>query len=374
MIYINDLPDGITSIYKIFADDTSHFTKVLDINESANKLNTDLKKITKWAHQWKMQFNPNPNKQANEVIFSRKSTNNLSYPPVRFNNNDIVKCPDQKHLKIVLDSKLNFDSHITQKIKKCIKLIGVIRRLSVHLPRGVLLTIYKSLKRPNLDYGDILYDKPKSENFQQKLEKVQYRACLAITNQIQGTSKERLYDELDVYSLAKRRWRSKLIFFYKIINGMLPDYLYSYLEFPSQDNYPLRSASKAIICSIPTRKKTFKNTFLPFCINEWNNLATETSNAKSINIFKKLILKEKKENSLFSICDPLGVKLLTRLRLQFSHLNEHKFRHGFNDTVDPFVHVEMKLKLQNISSCVVIFTLLKEKNSLKALKNLIHTF
>ena len=49
-----------------------------------------------------------------------------------------------------------------------------------------------------------------------------------------------------------------------------------------------------------------------------------------------MILKEKKENSLFSICDPLGVKLLTRLRLQFSHLNEHKFRHGFNNTVDPF--------------------------------------
>ena len=62
LIYINHLPDGITSICKIFADDTSLFTKVLDINESANKLNTDLKKITKWAHQWKMQFNPDPNK------------------------------------------------------------------------------------------------------------------------------------------------------------------------------------------------------------------------------------------------------------------------------------------------------------------------
>ena len=43
---------------------------------------------------------------------------------------------------------------------------------------------------------------------------------------------------------------------------------------------------------------------------------------------------------MFYICDPLGVKLLTRLRLQFSHLNEHKFRHGFNDTVDPFCACE----------------------------------
>ena len=45
--------------------------------------------------------------------------------------------------------------------------------------------------------------------------------------------------------------------------------------------------------------------------------------------------KKEKENLLFCIYDPLGVKLLTRLRLQFSHLNEHKFRHGFSDTINP---------------------------------------
>ena len=39
------------------------------------------------------------------------------------------------------------------------------------------------------------------------------------------------------------------------------------------------------------------------------------------------------ERSLFSIYDPTGVKLLTRLRLKFSHLNEHKFSHNFKDTV-----------------------------------------
>ena len=48
--------------------------------------------------------------------------------------------------------------------------------------------------RPYLDYGDILYDKPDNKNFQNKLEKVQYRACLAITGAIQGTSRQKLYD------------------------------------------------------------------------------------------------------------------------------------------------------------------------------------
>ena len=79
---------------------------------------------------------------------------------------------------------------LMKKIKKCNKLIGLIRRLSVNLPRKVLLTIYKSIIRPHLDYGDILCDKTNNENFQDKIEKVQYRACLATTGTIQGTSKQ----------------------------------------------------------------------------------------------------------------------------------------------------------------------------------------
>ena len=73
LIYINDLPDGINSLCKIFEDDTSLFSKVYDI---LSNLNDDLEKISYWAYQWKMQFNPDPNKQANEVIFSRKTNSN----------------------------------------------------------------------------------------------------------------------------------------------------------------------------------------------------------------------------------------------------------------------------------------------------------
>ena len=99
-----------------------------------------------------MQFNPDPNKQANEVIFSRKSnSNSFPYPPVKFSENNITKCSYQKHLGIVLDLKLNCNTHIDQKIKKCNKLIGLMKRLSVNLPRSALLTIYNSFIRPHLD-------------------------------------------------------------------------------------------------------------------------------------------------------------------------------------------------------------------------------
>ena len=72
LIYIHDLPDRINWLCKIFPDDTYLFSKVYDIHKSASKLNNGLEKLSYWDYQWKMQFNPDPNKQANEVIFSRK--------------------------------------------------------------------------------------------------------------------------------------------------------------------------------------------------------------------------------------------------------------------------------------------------------------
>ena len=72
LIYINDLPDGLNSIAKLFADDTSHFSIVQDLNESAKYLILDLSVISQWVYQWKMLFNPDPKNPAHEGIFSRK--------------------------------------------------------------------------------------------------------------------------------------------------------------------------------------------------------------------------------------------------------------------------------------------------------------
>ena len=234
LIYVNDLP-GITSICKIFADDTSFFYEVINAINSENTLNADLKSISNWAYQWKMQFNPDPKKQANEVIFSRIS-NKVTYPPVIFNNNSIAKYLYHKHLGVVLDSKLDFSIHSEHKIKRCNKLIGLLWRLLVCFSRKALFIIYKSFVRSHPDYGNILYDKPDNQKFESKTEKVHYEACIAITGAIQGTSRKSLYDELGLMSSKERRWYNKLTFFYKIVNGLLTDYLQSYIEASIQDN------------------------------------------------------------------------------------------------------------------------------------------
>ena len=86
----NDLPDDITSLCKIFADDTSLFSKVQDINRSANELNCDLEKVSNWAYQWKMQFNPDPSKQAKMKLYSLQNLTQTVFPIHLLNSMRII--------------------------------------------------------------------------------------------------------------------------------------------------------------------------------------------------------------------------------------------------------------------------------------------
>ena len=117
LIYINDLSDNLESLVKVLADDTSLFSTVHDPCKSAKLINDDLQKISDWAFKWKMLFNPDVTKQAQEVIFSRKS-NKTDHPVVFFNEAPVAKASCQKNLGMYLDEKLNFNTHIKEKIAK----------------------------------------------------------------------------------------------------------------------------------------------------------------------------------------------------------------------------------------------------------------
>ena len=104
-----------------------------------------------------MSFNPDPLKQAQEVIFSRKITK-TNHPTLIFNDNPAHQVALQKHLGVFLDCKLNFEEHRKTIVNKINKTIGLLRKFQNFLPRKSLLTIYKFFVRPHLDYGDICYD------------------------------------------------------------------------------------------------------------------------------------------------------------------------------------------------------------------------
>ena len=269
LIYINDLSAGLSSNDKLFADNTSLFSVTHDKNVSANGLNSDLKKVNKWAYQWKISFNPDPSKQAQEVIFNRKSIKQL-HPPLIFNNSHVCQTSSQKHLGIILDSRLAFEEHFKMVLAKINKTIGLLYKLRNILPRSALLTIYKAFIRPHLDYGDIIYDEAFKESFHEKLEKIQYTACLAITGAIRGTSKEKLYQELGLESLRHHRWYQKLSFLYNLINTNSPSYLFKILPLRNS-RYDTRNINKLPL--FKTNHNFFKNSYFPSTIVEWNSLA-----------------------------------------------------------------------------------------------------
>ena len=128
VIYINDLPDRLTLHCKLFADGTSLFLNT--INRQKYEIEPDI------------LFNP-------EVYF------HVPHEPLIFSNNKIESAYFQKYLGLILDSKLDFNQHIDDKIN-----------------RKSLPTIYKFFVRPLLDYADIIYDKPCNESCKEQLEAV----------------------------------------------------------------------------------------------------------------------------------------------------------------------------------------------------------
>ena len=81
------------------------------------------------------------------------------------------------------------------------------------LPIEALLTIYKSFIRPYFDYDDVIYDQSYNDLFHTKLESYQYKAALAMTGAIKGTSTEKFYQELGMEHLRSRRWFIKTMSF-----------------------------------------------------------------------------------------------------------------------------------------------------------------
>ena len=124
----------------------------------------------------------------------------------------------------------------------------------------------------------------------------------------------------------------RLCYFQKIFFTSSPLYLSNIL--PSQT---ISQRFPNCFTSYRCRTVLFQNSFFPNAIRQWNQLKPDIRKCASHSIFRNALLKViiPIEDSVYNIHDTLGIKLITRLRLSFSHLHEHKFRHNFRDTLNP---------------------------------------
>ena len=312
LVYINDLTDGISSNMRLFADDSSLFIKVRDIEETQTQLMEDLEKISNWAHQWKMEFNPDISKQAIEVIFSHKKKKPL-HPPLHFNGIPVKRESHTQHIGMILDQRLNFRLHIEEKIKKANKGLGLLRFLSKYITRPVLDKVYKMYVRPHLDYGDIIYHNQLRDSMQ-LLESVQYQAALIVTGCWKGSSRVKVYDDLGWESLSDRRHFRRLSMFYRIKNGLSPSYL-----------------AERVRDTPPNTTNRYANSFFPYCQLNWDRLDESLKDLPTLSQFKSAFLKTIRPTprSYFNSTDKAGIRRLAQLRVGLSDLRDHRKNHHF---------------------------------------------
>ena len=220
-------------------------------------------------------------KQDIEIIFSCKSKKS-NHPDLTFNGIPIAREPYTKHLGVYLDTRLNFSKHIKEKVSIAMRGIALLKLLSKYVNRNVLALSYKMYIRPNLDYGDVTYHNQRID-LMDLIERVQYKAVLIVSACWQGTSREKLYEELGWESMSDRRWFRRLTIFYKINNGLAPSYLYDHIPKRNEISLTLHNRHD----NTPLIKtERYENSVFPFTIKSWKDLDGKAKSKPSVQSFK----------------------------------------------------------------------------------------
>ena len=197
LVYINDLPDGLHGLTRLFADDTSNshvsiqietstkmytpflnrielttWTICADLQTIEHDNNLDLDLIKNWSDKRLVQFNP---KKTNIVIFT---VNNIPLDNInfQFDGEPIVPSLTHKHLGVVFSNDAKWSAHIEYIASRISKQISVLRKLKYTINREFLSRIYLTFIRPILEYGSEVWDNLSLQDAE-RLEKNSNRSC-----------------------------------------------------------------------------------------------------------------------------------------------------------------------------------------------------
>ena len=216
ILYINDLPQIVDSEVRLFADDTKIFTRS-DRPGAVDVLQSDLQKLETWSKAWLLKFHPlkcqvlklGKTKSAHNYTMSSTSETGESTTIV------LNQCHHEKDLGVIIDENLSFKEHVMQATSKANKIVGIIRRSFDYLDNKTFVLLFKSLVRPIIEYGNVVWH-PQFKYLQQEIEDVQRRATKLLSHLKDLSYSERL-KKLGLPSLEHRRRRGDMLDVYKYL-------------------------------------------------------------------------------------------------------------------------------------------------------------
>lgn len=284
LVYINDLPDRVDSLARLFADDTILYRLIAQIQDQLT-LQADLQTLERWEEAWDMQFHPD---KCSVMHVSRKLPQNQTPPRYTLHNQVLQNVTSTKYLGVTLQNNGKWDEHINNIIAKANSTLGFVRRNLKTRQQQVKDLAYKALVRPHLEYSSTVWD-PSCQKDINNIEAVQRRAARFVLNNYKSTaSVSTMLEQLQWPTLQKRRTVARLSTLYKIQSQQL--------HVKCQHLKPLNSRSRRChnrqLARINCRTDQRQNSFLPRTIRDWNSLSPETVQSPSASAFTTRVAAE----------------------------------------------------------------------------------
>ena len=171
VLYINDLPSVAKNTkVALFADDAKCYLNIESLGD-CQLLQNDLNALVDWSSTWELNFHPSKC----QVISVTRKRNPFNFDYF-MNNTRLGSVKSIKDLGIEISSKLDWNTHINNVVKKCNRKLGLIKRtVGFNAPVNVTKALYLALIRSDLEFGSCLWSGTSRHNVE-CLEGVQRRA------------------------------------------------------------------------------------------------------------------------------------------------------------------------------------------------------
>ena len=286
LLYINDLPNClVNSEARMYADDTHLTYAGVNSEDIQFCLNQDLGDLYEWLRANKLTLNMT--KTEYMLIGSRQRLSTLNDSPrLTINDVHVKQVNEAKILGVVIDNKLDWNSHIEKITKKIASGIGAIKRTRHLIPQPTLHQLYNALIKPHFDYCNSVWGNC-GATLQLRIQKLQNRAARIMTFSDYDTEAGPLLDILGWKNLSRQQKTQRAIMVYKSLHSLAPDYLKSKFQ-ERQSTYTLRDSKNKLKVPFP-RTNYYKNSFSYSGATLWNSLPLQARKAESLGVFKRLL-------------------------------------------------------------------------------------
>ena len=277
LAFINDLPKAVKSNVRLFTDDCVVYRQVKSDSDCAI-LQDDLDSLENWENKWCMSFNAT---KCNTIAITRKHKKILY--PYTLHNQILERVEKAMYFGVELSGDLTWADHINKTCDKANKQLAFLRRNLRINTTHVKETAYKGLVRPILEYCSPVWDPYSIMKYTSNIEKVQRRAARFVFNRYHNMSSPTdMIWQLEWESLEQRHRKARLTMFYKIQHGLVAVPLPAIVTWALRPRPGYPHQYQTNYC----RTDSYKNSFFPLAIKQWNTLPSSIASEGTLPLFQ----------------------------------------------------------------------------------------